>query len=127
MLSTTNLWINFGKPFKFLVMRKLIKFKNKDFLLLTTLFCISLLCGCGFTTSLYTSGGSRADGTITMTVTYGALRVPKINWEAARKKAIERCRLWGYSGGYFFETGNRECVDYNCNTYRNTYTFQCTK
>ena len=77
----------------------------KVFFSLLILISSTFFQGCGFYTSLYTSGGSRADGTITMTVDYGALLSPKIDWAAAKKKAVERCRYWGYSGGYFFEVG----------------------
>lgn len=77
------------------------------------------------------TGGSKSDGVIEMKYTYGAFEDPEVQWEEAKKKAVNRCRQWGYSGARFFESGTRNCISYDqygsCNRYRVTHKAQCTE
>ena len=92
------------------------------------LFCFVLLYGCKVNKYLYVTGGSKADGTLTMSYEYGAFEKPVIQWEEAKQRALQYCKSWGYSGFQFFDRGTQECISWGnsgCNRWRVTFTCQC--
>jgi len=89
---------------------------------------ILLLSACSVQKTLTVYDGSKADGTLTLFYDYGAFERPTVNWEESKKRAIERCKNWGYNGAEFF-TGTKRCIKDGiggCDEWRVTYKCQCT-
>jgi S1-C subfamily serine protease len=103
--------------------------KKVNFLLFFGL-TITVLSSCTSVKYLAISDGSRSDGTLTLMYEYGAFEKPVVQWEAAKKSAIEKCRSWGYYGAEFFDVGTSNCIGYNsygnCLRWRVIYKCQCT-
>lgn len=101
----------------------------KNYLLLAIIASL-LISSCTSTKYLAISDGSRSDGTLTMMYEYGAFEKPVVQWEAAKKSAVQKCQSWGYSGAEFFDVGTSECIGYNgygnCIRWRVIYKCQCT-
>lgn len=76
----------------------------------TTLLAIALLAGCANTKIPEATGGSRADGTVTMSYTVTSLERPQVDWAAAKRGAEDRCRSWGYEAAERFGGWRQECV-----------------
>ena len=97
---------------------------------ITVLLLLNLaLSSCATTITPLASGGSRADGTLEYTYTYGILTRPQIDWDRVGFDALQRCSDWGYTTADMFPGAIRECAsttaDGGCNAYRVTTTFQC--
>ena len=82
---------------------------NKILLLITTLFLFS----CATVKILQPTGGSKADGTVTLSYQYGMFEKPEIDWADALNKAREKCGRWGYSDAEAFGGGTRVCLSVN--------------
>ena len=57
-----------------------------------------LLSGCAVQKQLVPTGGSKADGTVKMSYSFGMLESPKVNVQQGAQAAAQRCAAWGYSG-----------------------------
>lgn len=68
-----------------------------------------LASGCARNKELVPTGGSRADGTVTLSFEHGALEIPKLNQEQGLIAARERCRAWGYTDAQAFGGVTRQC------------------
>lgn len=93
-----------------------------------TLIAISLTA-CAVTLTPQATGGSRADGTVEFTYSYGSLQVPTVDWATADVQAVQRCSTWGYTGADRFGGGVQECSSFyqgSCNAYNVTVTYQCS-
>lgn len=92
-----------------------------------------LISGCAPTLKyLVVSGGSKADGTLTMAYEYTNAEYPEVQWDAANVSATERCSGWGYSGAELFGAYTKDCVRRSatggqCVRWRVTYTYQCVE
>jgi hypothetical protein len=89
-----------------------------------------LVAGCATVETPVAVGGNRAGGTVDMSFEYGMFEAPKVDWDAAKVSATERCQVWGYSGAEAFGGANSQCVATNgygnCLRERVTMTYQCT-
>jgi hypothetical protein len=89
-----------------------------------------LACGCATQKQLVPTGGSRADGTVTLAYEYGAFEVPKVDMSEASRAATQRCAAWGYTGSQPFGGSTSQCQAFNgygsCLRYLVTVTYQCT-
>ena len=77
----------------------------------------------------FATGGSKADGTVTLAYEYNYLQTPVIDWEEAEKEALSVCRRWGYSKAEAFGGSRRACVvagQYGCTVYTVTTEYQCS-
>lgn len=87
------------------------------------------LNGCETVKTLNATGGSKSDGTVVMSYTYGMLEKPIIQLDAALVSATKRCKAWGYSKAEAFDSGNETCITYNsygnCVSMRVDVTYQC--
>lgn len=54
--------------------------------------------GCATQVVPTVAGGSRADGMVVLTGSYGLWRRGEIDWSAALDNALETCKGWGYKG-----------------------------
>lgn len=99
--------------------------------LLAALTATFLLSGCSTVTELSASGGSRADGTVTMTAEYGEFDFIKPNTQRALDSAIMRCQSWGYRSAQPFDSGLSRCSSPSglggCARYIYSINYQCIK
>ncbi len=59
------------------------------------------------------SGGSRADGIVTMTSTRTIYNAVGPDWEEAEAGAEKRCRTWGFEGAGAFSGWQDTCLGYD--------------
>ncbi|MDR3159498.1 MAG: YecR-like lipofamily protein [Zoogloeaceae bacterium] len=76
------------------------------------------------------AGGSRADGTVTLTMDYNpqvSVKVHSVN--DIQKLAEQRCAVWGYKGAQAFGQITDSCIGFNksrrCVSARFTSKYQC--
>ena len=89
---------------------------------------LTALTGCAVKKSYGTRGGSKADGTVKMSYTYGGFEVPTVDESQALESAIRRCKGWGYSGAESFDFVDKKCQSmgqYGCDRWLVTKEFQC--
>lgn len=86
--------------------------------------------GCEKPVNLTPTGGSRADGTVSLSFEYGAFEKPVVDREAAQASASRACSGWGYTGSQPFGGATQKCQAFNgygaCMRYLVTVTYQCT-
>jgi hypothetical protein len=86
------------------------------------------VAGCARNKELIATGGSRADGTVTMSYEFGALENPKLDIAQGVASATERCRAWGYTSAEPFGGDMRQCQapsQYGCMRWLVSVTYQC--
>lgn len=74
------------------------------------------------------SGGSKADGVVTVSYDRGALVKPPKDWSHISSQVRKRCAAWGYEGATPFEGEKAQCVaadQSNCGIWEITITYQC--
>lgn len=73
---------------------------------------VALLCGsCTVQRELLVSGGSKADGTVTLvTESYNMGKKVIIDREKGLEKAKDKCQQWGYKNAEYFDVGIRESI-----------------
>lgn len=87
------------------------------------------LIGCSSKKELIATGGSRADGTVTLSYEYGAFEKPQLSMDQGVATATQRCNAWGYPGAEPFGGEQRQCQiasQYGCSRWFVSMTFQCT-
>jgi hypothetical protein len=94
---------------------------------------VSLAVTSGCTTIIVpeATGGSRADGIVTMTREgVRMFQTAQIDWEQTQRDAAARCAVWGYHDAQPFAGEKRHCEAYNGygNCVEATYSrdYQCT-
>ena len=98
---------------------------NKYLLLLLSIVSLS---SCAVNKTLYPTGGSKADGVIEMTYSYGGFEQPIVDWDVTEKTAAKRCKSWGYKNAEAFGGTLQQCNSYyngSCNSYLVTAKYQC--
>lgn len=101
----------------------------KQATLYTTLVFSLVLTGCAVIKVPQPTGGSRADGTITLSYKYGNYDKPQIDWNQATQTASKRCQSWGYTGAEKFGGQTEQCVnrtDFGCSLMQVNIQYQCT-
>ncbi len=74
----------------------------------------------------FDTGGSRSDGIVKMVAPVGTFDIAEtmiVDWEAAERDALRRCRQWGYSEVEAFSGISIECLETSC--YSSTYYSSC--
>ncbi len=98
--------------------------------LLALIPLFAALTACAVTKLPLATGGSRADGTVQMAFEYGWLEVPKVDWDAARVTARQRCQAWDYTEAEPFGGSVSHCEQTdgsgNCLRTLVSMTYQCT-
>ncbi len=94
------------------------------------LACLLAAClmGCARHKDLVATGGSRADGTVTMSYEFGPGEIPKVDPAQGAISAAERCRAWGYTDAQPFGGETRQCnapSQYGCMRWFVSMTYQC--
>lgn len=71
------------------------------------------LTGCATNITPVVTGGSKADGVVTLGYQYGYFQKPNVDMTAANDKALKRCVAWGYSKAEIFDGVETECFQQN--------------
>lgn len=75
------------------------------------------------------TGGSKADGIVELSYTYGGFEKPDVQWDQALISAQQRCEAWGYSKADAFGGTTSQCQamsGYGCTSFLVTAKYQCT-
>lgn len=91
------------------------------------LVCL-ILSSCAVNKTLQPTGGSKADGTVDMSYSYGGFEKPIIDWDITEESAVKRCKAWGYKDAEAFGGTIKTCSSYyngSCNSYLVTAKYQC--
>jgi hypothetical protein len=87
------------------------------------------IVGCAVQRDWVATGGSRADGVVSLSFEYGAFERPEVDDLQGQQVAVERCAVWGYSGADPFGGTVSQCVVADgfgsCNRWRITRDYQC--
>lgn len=88
------------------------------------------MTGCVVQKELVPTGGSRSDGTVTLSYTYGAFEQPKVDYQQGAQTAADRCGAWGYEGAQAFGGSTSNCLSHDmyggCTLMQVTVQYQCT-
>jgi len=88
-----------------------------------------LLTGCATPVTMQATGGSRSDGTVSLSYQYSIFEKPVVDSNQAQSTAKEKCALWGYSNAEPFGAGESQCEQFNsygnCILTQVTVTYQC--
>lgn len=82
-------------------------------LALVMAFATICLIGCATTKEFVATGGSRADGTVTLSYEYGMFQAPQEDEQQGLALASSTCAAWGYSGSQAFGGETQECSKVN--------------
>lgn len=82
---------------------------------ITILALIVLITGCAspVTKNWGASGGSKADGTVELSVRHTHLEKPILSNTQGKNEALKRCENWGYSSVEEFDFVNTKCNRYD--------------
>lgn len=97
--------------------------------LLILLASTLILSGCSVKKQLVPTGGSKADGTVRMSYSYGMFEMPKVDLQQGLTAAKSRCSAWGYSGTEAFGGSTSVCSQMSssgCVVTTVTTEYQCT-
>ena len=94
------------------------------------LVALLLLSGCATNVTPQATGGSKADGTVTLSYEYGLFEQPVVDWSTAKVQAKERCKAWHYKNAEAFGGAQTHCLAFNgygnCVRTQVNVTYQCT-
>lgn len=85
--------------------------------------------GCATNVVPVATGGSRSDATVQLSYEYGLFQQPVVDTEQAQASALQRCRVWGYSGADAFGGQRSTCEEFSnlgCTRTLVTVEYQCT-
>lgn len=88
-----------------------------------------LLSGCTQKVPISPIGGSKADGTIKLGYSYKMFEEPVVDLVAAKKLAVQKCKIWGYEGAEAFGGQTMTCSMpnmYGCEIKSVSIEYQCT-
>lgn len=97
--------------------------------IILSILIFGTLTGCAVNKEWGTSGGSKSDGIVELSYTYGAFEKPDVDNKEGLKKAIKTCQVWGYDSAESFDFINTSCqsMDFSgsCHRVLVTKKFQC--
>ena len=97
---------------------------------LSIILLVLLIGGCTVNKVPAPTGGSRSDGTVTMSYEKGSMETAVVDWSAAQAEALKRCQAWGYDQTEPFGGQTSQCQSsgmYGCNREIISITYQCIK
>ena len=98
----------------------------KKLLIILTLITLS---GCAVIKTPAMTGGSKSDGVVEFSYSYGGFDKVTVDWTKVKRDATRSCSVWGYSSAQAFGTTTSRCVssnEYGCVRWDVTAKFQCT-
>jgi hypothetical protein len=87
------------------------------------------LAGCATAPTWSATGGSRADATVKLQLTYTAFAKPKVTVEDGLPMATNKCKAWGFDHAEPFGGIVNACTvrnGFGCTQWTNTAEYQCT-
>lgn len=84
------------------------------------------LAGCAAPKTWVATGGSRADGVVTLAYDEGLFESAVVDEQQAIREARSRCAVWGYTGAVAFGGAISTCLDSDCYSRRISKDYQCT-
>ena len=101
---------------------------NRVLTLALTISAVTLI-GCRSTPAEWgSSGGSKADGTVKMSVQTGMFQDANPDKAKVNAEAVKRCKNWGYTKAIPFDFVSSKCTyrtDYGCASTVKTQEYQC--
>jgi hypothetical protein len=98
----------------------------KNFLLIA----VFALTACATNITPQATGGSKADGTVTLSYEYGVFEKPVVDWSVAGATAKQRCKAWHYKNAEAFGGAQTRCLAADgyggCTRTQVNVTYQCT-
>jgi hypothetical protein len=91
--------------------------------------CSLAAFGCTTNVVPVATGGSRADATVELSFEYAQFERPVVDMAQAQTTAVQRCRVWGYSGADAFGGQRSICQaanNFGCAQTLVTVQYQCT-
>ena len=88
-----------------------------------------IISGCATKKQLVPTGGSKSDGTVRMSYSYGMFESPVLDPQQGMNAAKARCAAWGYSGAEPFGGFTSQCSQPSssgCMQTLVTIEYQCT-
>lgn len=79
----------------------------------TMILNLCLISSCSTNITPVVTGGSKADGIVTLGYQYGYFEKPHVDMAAASSKAQQRCIAWGYSRAEAFDGVETQCFQKN--------------
>lgn len=95
---------------------------------LYALVLVVAVSGCATPVIPTVAGGSRADGMVVLTGSYGLWRKGEIDWDEARENARETCKGWGYKDAKSLSRYQWRCTSQTpigCSNTEIAVRFQC--
>jgi len=92
------------------------------------LLVVVALVACSVKKDLVPTGGSRADGVVRLSYSYGVFQTPVVDPQQGVAAATSRCKAWGYDGAEPFGGNRTECTQYSggsCGVMTVTTEYQC--
>ena len=86
------------------------------------------VAACARNKQLVPTGGSRADGTVTLSYEYGGFEKPQVDMQQGIAAARARCQAWGYQDAEPFGGQTEKCqrmTEYGCVRALVNVNFQC--
>jgi hypothetical protein len=86
------------------------------------------LSACAIQKNWEATGGSKADGVIELSYTYGMFENPQLSEQQALDLAIQKCSAWGYKKAEAFGGAFSKCslmTPNGCSQYLVTKGYQC--
>ena len=97
----------------------------KNILLISTL----LITSCAVTRAPVSTGGSRSDGIVELSVFRGGLEMLTIDYDGAQKNAADSCKRWGYDSAEAFGGYTQDCLSRDsyggCSSSNLKFKYQC--
>ena len=101
---------------------------NKKILTIA-IFPLLALNACATQKTLIPTGGSKADGIVSLSYEVGMFEQPIVDYSQGVQAAIQRCEAWGYSDAEAFGGQESRCQAYNgygnCVRQMVTVKYQC--
>ena len=97
--------------------------------LLTIISSLLLLTSCSSNMDMKATGGSKSDGTVTLSFEHPAILTPVVDEKKALKTAKSKCSTWGFRNAKAFGGSTRKCLEKyetgGCAGFRVTKVYQC--
>ncbi len=88
-----------------------------------------LLSACSSNMEMKATGGSKSDGTVTLSFDHAAIVNPIIDEKKALQTAKSKCNVWGFRNAKAFGGSTKKCLEEyktgGCVGYRVSKVYQC--
>lgn len=89
----------------------------------------AVLSGCAVVKVPVASGGSKSDGIVELSYSYGSIEFPQVDYSKADQEALKVCLLWGFKESQAFGGSTEQCHTWDyygaCASATVTIKYQC--